>query len=32
VIKTLHNAPLLVFLLVATILEAGGDAVVRMAI
>jgi len=31
-IKTLQGAPLLVLLLVATTLEAGGDAIVRLAI
>jgi hypothetical protein len=32
VIKTFHGVPVLLLLLIATVLEAGGDAVVRMAI
>ena len=32
VIKAFHGVPLMVLLLIATVLEAGGDAVVRVAI
>jgi small multidrug resistance family-3 protein len=32
VIKSFHGVPLLAVLLMATVLEAGGDAIVRMAI